>query len=143
MCANMPSQSHSPTGASLRSAVGVNPDLALVRGAWCPNSLTKSAGSVPACRHLSMSIVQPIIECQSAAGSLFLFDRTQLKSFRRDNHVWKSRAGGKTVQETHEKLKVPSHNCYASFVIAACGLPGTIRAWASCQSHQSATAAHF
>ena len=41
-----------------------------------------------------------------AAGSLFLFDRNQLKSFRRDNHVWKSKAGGKTVQETHEKLKV-------------------------------------
>jgi hypothetical protein len=41
-----------------------------------------------------------------AAGSLFLFDRNQLKSFRRDSHVWKSKAGGKTVQETHEKLKV-------------------------------------
>ena len=41
-----------------------------------------------------------------AAGSLFLFDRNQLKSFRRDNHKWRSKAGGKTVQETHEKLKV-------------------------------------
>eukprot|EP00892_Ulva_mutabilis_P006727 jgi/Ulvmu1/4426/UM002_0151.1 len=53
---------------------------------------------------------------QPGPGSLFLFDRNQLKSFRRDNHVWKSKAGGKTVQETHEKLKIeggiPALNCY-------------------------------
>jgi CG-1 domain len=61
-------------------------------------------------QHSSTSFILPgrgaLETGRCAAGSLFLFDRTQLKSFRRDNHVWKSKAGGKTVQETHEKLKV-------------------------------------
>lgn len=46
-----------------------------------------------------------------AAGSLFLFDRTQLRSFRRDNHVWKRKPDGKAIQETHEKIKVRMSAC--------------------------------
>lgn len=48
-----------------------------------------------------------------AAGSLFLFDRTQLRSFRRDNHDWRKKADGKTVKETHEKIKVRRRACRA------------------------------
>ena len=42
----------------------------------------------------------------SAGGSLFLFDRKAVRFFRRDNHNWRKKADGKTVRETHEKLKV-------------------------------------
>ena len=41
-----------------------------------------------------------------AGGSLFLFDRKAVRFFRRDNHNWRKKADGKTVRETHEKLKV-------------------------------------
>ncbi len=29
-----------------------------------------------------------------------------MRFFRRDNHNWRKKADGKTVRETHEKLKV-------------------------------------
>ena len=41
-------------------------------------------------------------------GSLFLFDRKAVRFFRKDNHNWRKKADGKTVRETHEKLKVSS-----------------------------------
>ena len=39
-------------------------------------------------------------------GSLFLFDRRAVRFFRKDAHNWRKKADGKTVRETHEKLKV-------------------------------------
>ena len=41
-------------------------------------------------------------------GSLFLFDRRAVRFFRKDGHNWRKKADGKTVRETHEKLKVGS-----------------------------------
>ena len=41
-----------------------------------------------------------------AGGSLFLFNRKTLRFFRKDGHSWRKKADGKTVRETHEKLKV-------------------------------------
>lgn len=41
-----------------------------------------------------------------SGGSLFLFDRKAVRFFRKDNHNWRKKADGKTVRETHEKLKV-------------------------------------
>ena len=38
-------------------------------------------------------------------GSLFLYDRGKIRSFRRDGHEWKKKSDGRTVKETHEKLK--------------------------------------
>ncbi|KAJ1633807.1 CG-1 domain-containing protein [Pavlovales sp. CCMP2436] len=40
-----------------------------------------------------------------ATGSLFLFDRTLTKNFRRDGHIWRRKANG-GVAETYEKLRV-------------------------------------
>jgi calmodulin-binding transcription activator len=50
-----------------------------------------------------------------AGGSLFLIDRGAVRFFRRDGYSWRKKADGKTVRETHEKLKVGNVdmlNCY-------------------------------
>lgn len=39
-------------------------------------------------------------------GTLYLFDKKRERYFRRDGHQWRKKANGKTVRETHEKLKV-------------------------------------
>lgn len=49
------------------------------------------------------------------AGSLYLFDRSRCRYFRKDGHNWRKKKDGKTVRETHEKLKagtVDLLNCY-------------------------------
>ena len=46
---------------------------------------------------------------RNAGGSVFLFDRKAVRFFRKDNHSWRKKADGKTVRETHEKLKVRMH----------------------------------
>ncbi|KAL4443670.1 hypothetical protein ABPG75_011407 [Micractinium tetrahymenae] len=48
-------------------------------------------------------------------GQLFLFDRRVCRFFRRDGHNWRKKPDGKTIRETHEKLKVGNTetlNCY-------------------------------
>eukprot|EP00873_Tetraselmis_striata_P000416 jgi/Tetstr1/420680/TSEL_011767.t1 len=48
-------------------------------------------------------------------GTLFLFQRKQVRFFRKDGHCWRKKPDGKTVRETHEKLKVDNQdvlNCY-------------------------------
>lgn len=35
-----------------------------------------------------------------------MFDRKAVRFFRKDLHNWRKKADGKTVRETHEKLKV-------------------------------------
>ena len=50
-----------------------------------------------------------------AGGNLFLFSRKQCRNFRKDGHNWRTKTDGKTVRETHEKLKVgniEALNCY-------------------------------
>lgn len=44
--------------------------------------------------------------CWDIGGSIFLFDRKAVRFFRKDGHNWRKKADGKTVRETHEKLKV-------------------------------------
>ena len=41
-----------------------------------------------------------------AAGTLWMFDRKAVRFFRKDGHNWARKKDGKTVRETHEKLKV-------------------------------------
>ncbi len=41
-----------------------------------------------------------------AGGTVYLFDRRAVRFFRKDGHNWRKKADGKTVRETHEKLKV-------------------------------------
>ncbi|KHN44450.1 Calmodulin-binding transcription activator 4 [Glycine soja] len=52
---------------------------------------------------------------QPAGGSLFLFNRRIMRSFRKDGHNWRKKKDGKTVGEAHERLKVGNVeilNCY-------------------------------
>eukprot|EP00193_Tetraselmis_chui_P000676 CAMPEP_0177757558 /NCGR_PEP_ID=MMETSP0491_2-20121128/3705_1 /TAXON_ID=63592 /ORGANISM="Tetraselmis chuii, Strain PLY429" /LENGTH=481 /DNA_ID=CAMNT_0019273213 /DNA_START=519 /DNA_END=1964 /DNA_ORIENTATION=- len=49
------------------------------------------------------------------SGTLFMYDRKQVRFFRLDGHNWRKKHDGKTVRETHEKLKVDNVdalNCY-------------------------------
>ena len=50
-----------------------------------------------------------------SAGTLFLIDRKAVRFFRKDGLNWQKKKDGKTVRETHEKLKVGTVellNCY-------------------------------
>ncbi|XP_075495630.1 calmodulin-binding transcription activator 4-like [Primulina tabacum] len=50
-----------------------------------------------------------------ASGSLYLFNKRVLKSFRKDGHSWRRRRDQKTIAEAHERLKVgnvEALNCY-------------------------------
>lgn len=51
-----------------------------------------------------------------AGGSVFLFNRKTLRFYRKDRHSWRKKADGRTVRETHVKLKVrhEMHSCYLS-----------------------------
>ncbi len=49
--------------------------------------------------------VQRVKFASFAGGSLFLFNRKAVRFFRKDGHNWRKKADGKTVRETHEKLK--------------------------------------
>ena len=40
-----------------------------------------------------------------------MFNRRATRFFRKDGHDWKKKADGKTVKETHEKLKVSVSSC--------------------------------
>ena len=49
------------------------------------------------------------------AGTLYLINRRVVRFFRKDGHNWQKKKDGKTVRETHEKLKVGTVellNCY-------------------------------
>ena len=49
------------------------------------------------------------------AGTMFLINRKTVRFFRKDGHNWQKKKDGKTVRETHEKLKVGTVellNCY-------------------------------
>jgi calmodulin-binding transcription activator len=41
-----------------------------------------------------------------AGGTLYLFDRSVNRYFRKDGHKWRKKGFGSTVRETHEKIKV-------------------------------------
>ena len=41
-----------------------------------------------------------------AGGLIFLYDRKQVRSFRKDGHSWRKKQDNRTIRETHEKLKV-------------------------------------
>ncbi len=51
-----------------------------------------------------------------AGGLLFLFNRKSVRFFRKDGHEWRKKSDGKSVRETHEKLKVRGNS-------AACAPP--------------------
>lgn len=46
-----------------------------------------------------------------------MYDKDQVRYFRRDNHKWRKKADGVTVRETHEKLKVLLSTCCRARVL--------------------------
>ena len=58
------------------------------------------------CRCLLPQRLYPLCDnSRFAGGSIFLFNRKAVRFFRKDGHNWRKKADGKTVRETHEKLK--------------------------------------
>ena len=51
------------------------------------------------------------VETSYVGGSLFLFNRKLVRFFRKDGHEWRKKTDGKTIRETHEKLKVSPQDC--------------------------------
>eukprot|EP00192_Tetraselmis_astigmatica_P003731 CAMPEP_0117651408 /NCGR_PEP_ID=MMETSP0804-20121206/2076_1 /TAXON_ID=1074897 /ORGANISM="Tetraselmis astigmatica, Strain CCMP880" /LENGTH=574 /DNA_ID=CAMNT_0005457383 /DNA_START=1332 /DNA_END=3056 /DNA_ORIENTATION=- len=53
-------------------------------------------------------------------GCIFLYDRRAVRFFRLDGHNWRKKNDGKTVKETHEKLKIDNEdriNCYYAHAV--------------------------
>lgn len=49
------------------------------------------------------------------SGSVCVYDRRTTRGFRKDGHTWRKKKDGRTVKETHERLKVDNVervNCY-------------------------------
>ncbi|XP_068700308.1 calmodulin-binding transcription activator 1-like [Montipora foliosa] len=44
-------------------------------------------------------------------GSMFLFDRSKVKNYRKDGYTWKKRRSGNTIREDHTRLKVNGVEC--------------------------------
>ncbi|KAM5577230.1 calmodulin-binding transcription activator 3 [Rosa sericea] len=63
--------------------------------------------------HSSFCLSEPADKPSS--GSLYLYDRNVLRSFRKDGYRWKKTKDGKAVKEAHERLKaggVEALHCY-------------------------------
>ncbi|ONK63063.1 uncharacterized protein A4U43_C07F11030 [Asparagus officinalis] len=48
-------------------------------------------------------------------GSFFLFNKNEVRNFRKDGHCWRKKKDGITVREAHEKLKIGKElvlDCY-------------------------------
>jgi len=65
-----------------------------------------------------------------AGGTLYLFDKKQERYFRKDGHQWRKKANGKTVRETHEKLKVSLEVLSAAgWLLTASCIMNTLLVW--------------
>jgi len=62
------------------------------------------------CRKLCLPITSDRLE-RPNGGTFFLVNRKEQRNFRRDGHNWQKKKDGKTVKETHEKLKVLNKDC--------------------------------
>lgn len=108
---------HYASGAAPRQPPAVLPKhikdaLAKARVSWLKN--TEVAQLLSCHQALGFEVSQEAPDTPPS-GSLFLFNRKTLRFFRKDGHSWRKKADGKTVRETHEKLKVGSKdmlNCY-------------------------------
>jgi hypothetical protein len=50
--------------------------------------------------------LQTSLASKPASGSLLFFSKQTCRNFRTDGHQWRTKKNGKSLQETHEKLKV-------------------------------------
>ena len=73
------------------------------------------AGAVP------LSTAPP---ASPSPGSLYIFDRRAVKHFRRDGHAWRTKGDGRTVRETHERLKAGARHVLACYYARSAGSDG-------------------
>ena len=102
--------------ASASSPPSVRDAVARARGAWLRTCdvmelLTQPAGG-PDGGGVHVSTAPPDAP---PSGTLFVFDRRVTRHFRRDGHAWRTKADGRTVRETHEKLKAGARRVLACF----------------------------
>ena len=50
--------------------------------------------------------IEASLACKPVSGSLLFFSKQTCRNFRTDSHQWRTKKNGKSLQETHEKLKV-------------------------------------
>ncbi|GAB4813053.1 hypothetical protein N2152v2_000099 [Parachlorella kessleri] len=90
----------------------VNEILAKARSSWLKNNEVLELLQGYQDWGLFMSSEAPQ---QPTGGQLYLFNKNECRFFRKDGINWKKKPDGKTVRETHEKLKVGDTkrlNCY-------------------------------
>ena len=95
--------------------------LTRARGAWLRNEHVVDILRNHRAYNFPVSRAPPLAP---ASGCLFLFNRRATRYFRRDGHSWRTKADGKTVRETHEKLKVDGKdalNCYYAHTVPGSG----------------------
>lgn len=69
--------------------------------------------------------ISPVTPQRPPSGTMFLFDRTVNRYFRKDGHEWRKKGDGCTVRETHEKIKIAEKgvlNCYYAHSEEAAGI---------------------
>lgn len=72
------------------------------------------------CCTLADARTHPAPHLHLTGGQLFLYDRRICRFFRRDGHNWRKKPDGKTIRETHEKLK-GAHMRLVVFISYHCG----------------------
>ena len=95
--------------------------LTRARGAWLRNEHVVDLLRNHRAYNFPVSRAPP---AAPPSGCLFLFNRRATRYFRRDGHSWRTKSDGKTVRETHEKLKVGGKdalNCYYAHTVPSNG----------------------
>ena len=69
--------------------------------------------------------LQKVLPKQPAPGTLLLYSKQTCKNFRSDGHTWRTKKNGKSLQETHEKLKV--HGKYQLVAYYSTNAEGTLQ----------------
>lgn len=96
--------------------------LTRARGAWLRNEHVVDLLCNRKLYNFPVSRAPPVPP--PGSGCLFLFNRRATRYFRRDGHSWRTKSDGKTVRETHEKLKVAGKdalNCYYAHTVSGNG----------------------
>ena len=65
----------------------------------------------------------------AAGGTLIIYSRRYVNRFRQDGHLWQKKADGKTLRESHEKLRINGQAvincCYSRSEVRSRSLPTT------------------
>jgi hypothetical protein len=98
-----------------------------------PALLLDHKDSMTVVAHPDLTLMGRVGACAPPGGSLFLFDRRAVRFFRKDGHNWRKKADGKTVRETHEKLKVGHKRALHTAFCAASSTREITSCWSPCR----------